>query len=54
VLPSTSPAPVARTWPAVIAFTVPAVPTGMNTGVSTAPCAVCSTPARAAPSVART
>ena len=26
------------------AFTVACVPTGMNTGVSTAPCAVCSTP----------
>ena len=45
-------APVARTASAVIAFTVPAVPTGMKAGVGTSPCAVCSTPARAAPSVA--
>src|ERR1700722_740685 len=44
--------PVARTASAVIAFTVPAVPTGMKAGVSTAPCAVCITPARAAPSMA--
>ena len=45
-----------RRWraprPTVIAFTVPAVPTGMKAGVGTSPCAVCSTPARAAPSVA--
>jgi hypothetical protein len=27
------------------------VPTGMNTGVSTAPCAVCKIPRRAPPSV---
>ena len=31
------PAPVERTASAVIAFTVPAVPTGMNVGVSTRP-----------------
>jgi hypothetical protein len=31
-------------------LTVPAVPTGMKTGVSTAPCAVASRPLRAAPS----
>jgi hypothetical protein len=46
-------APVARTASAVIAFTVAAVPTGMKTGVSISPCAVCSTPVRASPSVAR-
>ena len=28
-------------------FTVALVPTGMKTGVSTAPCGVCSSPARA-------
>ena len=33
-------------------LTVAFVPTGMNAGVGTSPCAVCSTPARAAPSVA--
>ena len=31
-----------------MAFTVPAVPTGMKTGVGTSPWAVCSVPARAA------
>ena len=39
---------------AVIALTVAAVPTGMNTGVSTNPCAVVSRPRRAAPSRAKT
>ena len=34
-----------------MAFTAPCVPTGMNIGVSTAPCGVVITPARAAPSV---
>src|SRR5436190_5248211 len=34
-------------------LTVAFVPTGMNAGVGTAPCAVRTTPARAAPSVAR-
>src|SRR5205809_2410275 len=34
-------------------LTVPRVPTGMNPGVSTTPCAVTSRPRRAAPSVAR-
>src|SRR6266550_8414490 len=33
------------------AFTVARVPTGMNAGVSTAPCGVEKTPARAAPAV---
>ena len=45
-------APVARTESAVIALTVPAVPTGMNTGVSISPCAVEIVAARAAPSLA--
>src|SRR5207248_10571399 len=35
-------------------FTVPFVPTGMNAGDGTSPCAVWRTPARAAPSVAVT
>src|SRR5215469_2465552 len=47
-------APVAATPSEVIALTVPAVPTGMNTGVSTAPCAVVRRPRRAAPSRANT
>src|SRR2546423_15652081 len=34
-------------------LTVAFVPTGMNAGVGTSPCAVRTTPARAAPSVAR-
>src|SRR5215469_14195853 len=46
--------PVAATPSGVIALTVPAVPTGMNTGVSTGPCAVTSRPRRAAPSRADT
>ncbi len=36
------------------ALTLACVPTGMNTGVSIGPCAVCSTPARAVPSRATT
>ena len=32
--------PVVRTASGVIAFTVPAVPTGMKAGVGTSPCAV--------------
>src|SRR5678816_3370457 len=32
-------------------FTAPCVPTGMNAGVSTSPCAVVITPRRAGPSV---
>src|SRR5215213_2426899 len=39
-----------RCW-AVNAFTAPCVPTGMNTGVSMTPCAVCKIPRRAPPSV---
>ncbi len=42
----------ARSSSAVMALTVPAVPTGMNTGVGMAPRGVCSTPARAWPRVA--
>ena len=45
-------APSPRTSSGVSAFTVALVPTGMNTGVSTSPCAVESTPARASPSFA--
>ena len=45
-------APVARTLSGSIAFTVPAVPTGMKAGVRTSPRAVRSTPVRALPSVA--
>src|SRR5436190_124660 len=41
----------AAPWSTV--FTVAFVPTGMNAGVGTSPCAVCTTPARAAPSAAR-
>src|SRR4051812_33631341 len=47
-------APSARTSSGVTLFTVAFVPTGMKTGVCTSPCAVRSTPARAAPSVAVT
>jgi hypothetical protein len=36
------------------ALTVACVPTGMNTGVSTTPCAVSSKPARARPARATT
>src|SRR5581483_7346156 len=46
-------APVAFTDSGSIAFTVPAVPTGMKAGVLTTPCAVCNCPRRALPSVAR-
>src|SRR5450432_3124760 len=42
----------ARSSSAVIALTVPAVPTGMNTGVSISPRGVWRMPARAFPSVA--
>src|ERR1700692_3448702 len=45
-------APVARTDSAVIALMVPAVPTGMNAGVSISPWAVAMVPARAVPSLA--
>ena len=40
-----------RPTAAVIALTVPPVPTGMKAGVSTVPCAVVMRPRRAAPSV---
>ena len=52
VLPSTICAPAARRSSGARPFTVPRVPTGMNTGVSTAPWPVVRRPARAAPSVA--
>src|SRR2546423_89916 len=45
-------APSVRSSSGSTAFTLPCVPTGMNAGVGTSPCAVCTTPARAAPSVA--
>src|SRR5512133_2073926 len=45
-------APAAVTISGVNALTEPAVPTGTKAGVSTVPCAVVSTPARALPSVA--
>src|SRR6188474_2949027 len=44
-------APVARTCSMYIAFTVPAVPTGMKAGVRTAPRGIAISPRRAAPSV---
>ena len=47
-------APVARTLSGSIAFTVPAVPTGMKAGVRTSPRGVRITPVRAFPSVALT
>ena len=47
-------APSARSSSGSTAFTVAFVPTGMNAGVGTSPCAVRSTPARARPSVAVT
>ena len=43
-------APTSSRSRGVIALTAPWVPTGMKTGVSIAPCAVVSTPRRAAPS----
>ena len=43
---------LAATWSTVSALTVPAVPTGMKAGVRMSPRGVCSTPVRAAPSVA--
>ncbi len=54
MLPRITSAPTARTSAGWSVFTVPFVPTGMNAGVRIAPCAVESTPARAAPSVAST
>ena len=47
-------APAAARSRGVTALTAPAVPTGMNAGVSTAPCAVSSRPRRARPSHAVT
>ena len=44
-------APASSSVRTVIAFTAPWVPTGMKAGVSTSPCGVDITPARAAPSV---
>src|SRR3954471_7841522 len=52
VLPSRMCAPTSRTSSGSSVLTVAFVPTGMNAGVGTSPCAVCTTPARAAPSVA--
>src|SRR3990167_3932951 len=46
-------APAARRSSGERLFTAPRVPTGMNTGVSTAPWGVTRRPQRAAPSVAR-
>src|SRR6478672_9414921 len=45
-------APVARTSSGFIAFTVAAVPTGMNAGVRITPLAIAIAPVRALPSVA--
>ena len=47
-------APISRRSRCSTAFTAPAVPTGMNTGVSAMPCGVSSRPARARPSRAST
>ena len=52
VLPSSIVVPIARSSSGSTDFTVAFVPTGMKAGVGTSPCAVCSTPARAGPSVA--
>ena len=52
MFPRTMAAPSARSSSGSTAFTVAFVPTGMNAGVGTSPCAVWSTPARAGPSVA--
>ena len=41
--------PVPASWAGVTPLMEPAVPTGMNTGVSTHPCGVANTPHRAAP-----
>src|SRR5207302_8305904 len=45
-------APAARTASGASPFTVACVPTGINAGVATGPCAVVIAPQRAAPSVA--
>src|ERR1700744_5730254 len=47
-------APSSLTWSTYMAFTVPAVPTGMKAGVRTAPRPSCRAPVRAAPSWACT
>ena len=52
VLPRTICAPSARSSSGSTVLTVPFVPTGMNAGVGTSPCAVCRMPARASPSCA--
>src|SRR5436190_20870380 len=51
--PSRMVVPSARSSAGSTVLTVAFVPTGMNAGVGTSPCAVCTTPARAVPSVAR-
>src|SRR5262245_22921618 len=53
VFPSRIVVPSARSSSGSTVLTVAFVPTGMNAGVGTSPWAVCTTPARAAPSVAR-
>src|SRR5215207_8404386 len=47
-------APAALTWSGYIAFTVPAVPTGMKAGVRTTPRGMRISPVRASPSVLAT
>src|SRR4051812_36508845 len=47
-------APTAFTWSGYIAFTVPAVPTGMKAGVRTTPRGMRISPVRARPSVLAT
>ena len=54
MLPSTISAPSECSSSGSTDFTVAFVPTGMKAGVRTSPCAVRSTPARAAPSRAVT
>ena len=54
MLASRSTAPAAARSRGVTALTAPAVPTGMNAGVSTGPCGVSSRPRRARPSLAVT
>src|SRR5207253_1797010 len=54
VLPSRISPPSARSSSGSTIFTVAFVPTGMNAGVRSSPCAVRSTPARASPSLAVT
>ena len=51
MLPSTICAPSAQSSSGWTPFTVPFVPTGMNAGVETSPCAVRSVPARRATTV---